>query len=78
MSLIMYDYLSVVTLKGGVDRRCSDSSDVLMITVQWCSSLFNATVIALLVVIGSELPVGHFHLTLVNFAVEQWLSSADR
>lgn len=74
----MYHYLTVASLKGGVDRRCSDSSDVLTITMQWCLSLFNVRVIALLVVIGTERQMGHFHITLVNIAAVQWLSSVDR
>lgn len=47
----MHCYLAVATPKGGDDRRCSDSTDVLTSLAQWCLSLFNVLVIALLVVI---------------------------
>lgn len=54
----MYHYLTVATLKCGFDGWRGDSSDVLMITVQWCLSLFNVTAIAPLVVIGGLLSAG--------------------
>lgn len=50
----MYHYLTVATLKRGFDGWCGDSSNVLMIIVHWCLSLFNVMVIALLVVIGAD------------------------
>lgn len=50
----MYHYLTVAALKRGFDRRHGDTSDVLMITAQHCLSLFDVTVIAPLVVIGTE------------------------
>lgn len=47
----MHCYLAVAAPKGGDDRRCSDSTDVLTISRPRCLSLFNVAVIALLVVI---------------------------
>lgn len=74
----MHRYLTAATLKGAVDRRCGDSSDVLTIAVQPCLLLFNVTVIALLAVMGTEswwaastshwlmLQYGEYHLVLGN------------
>lgn len=65
----MHCYLAVATPKGGDDRRCSDSTDVLMSSAQWCLSLFNVVVIALLVVIETV-----FQPTLMlQHAVQQLL-----
>lgn len=67
----MYHYLTVATLKRGFDGWRGNSSDVLTIIVQWCLSLFNVTVIAPLVVIGTECQCGNstsLWLTLLRYS----------
>lgn len=64
----MHCYLAVATPKGGVDRRCSGDSDVLMILPPRCLSPFNFTLIVLLVVIGTLCWYGPFHLAQLNDA----------
>lgn len=64
----MYCYLAVVTPEDRVDRRCSDDSDVLMILLPQCLSLFNNTLIVLLVVTGTLCRYGPFDLARLNVA----------
>lgn len=69
----MYCYLAVATPKCGVDRSCSDDSDVLMILPLRCLSLFNNTLIVLLVVIGTLCQYGPFLcLFFLHKMVEWW------